>query len=258
MDGQKLKWSLSADALKWIALVTMLADHIGVALLKTARTITIPATGNGVYAIVISELPFRLIGRIAFPLFCYLLVQGFLHTHSVQRYAVRLAIFALISELPFDWMIFGRASLRSQNVYFTLLIGLLTLCALRALERRPSRTKWLGMGGALILAMALAYALRTDYDMMGVALIAALYLTRKDRYRQCALSATLFLAVYFLQTLALGRSMAGPLLEIACLPAFALILRCDGERRTRVGKYAFYAFYPAHMLALYGLSRLLS
>lgn len=260
MDALKHSRRLSADALKWTALLTMLVDHIGVALLENTYALPALAAGNGnlAYSILLIDLILRLIGRVAFPIFCYLLVQGFLYTRSVPRYAVRLAVFAAISELPFDWMVFGAPSFEAQNVYFTLLIGLLTLTALRAIERRPIRLKRIGMGAVVLCAMALALALRADYDVMGVALIAALYLTRADRLRQCRISAAVFLAVMILRALALGNGMTGALLELGCLPAFALILRCDGTRRTRVGKYAFYAFYPAHMLALYGLSRLLS
>ena len=73
----------------------------------------------------------RRVGRLAFPIYCYLLVQGFLHTRSVPRYALRLFGFALLSELPFDLLLFGGITPDYQNVFWTLLIGLLTLTGLR-------------------------------------------------------------------------------------------------------------------------------
>ena len=80
---------ISADALKWIALLTMLCDHAG--------------------AVLFAQYPvMRLIGRTAFPLFVWLLVEGFFHTSSRKKYLGRMAFFALVSELPFDLALYGR------------------------------------------------------------------------------------------------------------------------------------------------------
>ena len=79
---------LSTFQLKWIAIITMLIDHIGAVLFPY-------------------ELGYRIIGRIAFPIFCFLIVEGFSHTRDVRRYMVRLGIFALISELPYDLAFHG-------------------------------------------------------------------------------------------------------------------------------------------------------
>ena len=76
----------------------------------------------------------RLAGRLAFPIYCFLLVEGFLHTHDLKKYALRMLGFALISEWPFDWAFFSGVYWGHQNVYFTLLLGLLAMKALDAYQ----------------------------------------------------------------------------------------------------------------------------
>lgn len=261
MNPQKTARSLTDDALKLIAMAAMLVDHIGVAMMENVLAGPLIEAGSGELGnwALLADLPFRMVGRIAFPIFCYLLVQGFLHTRSAARYAARLAVFAAISEAPYDLMVFGRLTSEAQNVFFTLVIGLLMMIALRSLEcgRLPARRRTAAMAVCVLAAMALAYALHTDYDAMGVALIAALYLSRGDRGRQCALSALAFLAAFGVYGAVTGHVFSGPVMELCSLPAFYLIGRGSGERRTRVNRYVFYFFYPAHLLALYGLELLL-
>ena len=94
----------------------MFIDHAGLALF--------PSVGI-----------FRCIGRLAFPLYCFLVAQGFRHTRDIRAYARRLLLLALISEVPFDLLIFGRiSSAMEQNVVFSLLLGLLALYAVRMLK----------------------------------------------------------------------------------------------------------------------------
>lgn len=98
---------MSSFALRLIALVCMCIDHMGLALFPSASV-------------------FRCVGRLAFPLYCFLLAQGYAHTHDLRAYARRLLLLAFLSEIPFDMLIFGRiASGMEQNVVFSLLLGLL-------------------------------------------------------------------------------------------------------------------------------------
>ena len=126
---------LSGSALKWIAIVTMLIDHTGAVVIEQGAL-----EWAGWYWV---DFALRVIGRFAFPIFAFLLVQGFLHTRSVPRYLARLTAFALISELPFDlatgdcWYDPGH-----QNVFFTLATGLVTLAALRWCERQKGSRRY--------------------------------------------------------------------------------------------------------------------
>lgn len=137
--GDRRWWGISGSTIKIIAVVTMLIDHTAAVVLARYLIGGMNAAALGgtyetwrqesaiwyeVYEIM------RAIGRLGFPLFCFLLVEGYQRTSDVKKYALRLGLFALISEVPFDLAICGRAFHPGyQNVYFTLLLGLLALCA---------------------------------------------------------------------------------------------------------------------------------
>lgn len=136
-EGKK---GISGSTIKIIAVAAMLTDHVAAAVL----TRQILANGYGeavaggqeVFLGWMAENSFlflgmeimRMIGRLGFPIFCFLLVEGFQKTRDVRKYGLRLGIFALVSEVPFDLAITGRSfHMGYQNVYFTLLLGLLVL-----------------------------------------------------------------------------------------------------------------------------------
>ena len=108
------KKGISGSTLKIIAMITMLIDHIGAAVcmrmmlaegfgdLNGAAEETIKAWVTVHADLYSTYYMFRMIGRIAFPIFCFLLVEGFKHTKDAKKYAIRLFAFALISEIPFD------------------------------------------------------------------------------------------------------------------------------------------------------------
>ena len=239
------KSGLTGSHLKWIAIITMLIDHIGAAILEIGL---LPKVANAVLAgnsfdYVMADYHFwyrfdsilRAIGRLAFPIFCFLLVEGFLHTKNVKKYALRLGLFALISEIPFD-LAFNQNLLEIsyQNVFFTLLIGLLVLIGQKYFEETlPPHISWLRFIVALT-GILLAQFLRTDYDAFGILLIVLLYEFRNLPKLRCITGAILMLF----------NSTTG------CL-AFLLLWFYNGERGKQLPKYFFYAFYPAHLLVLW-------
>ena len=221
---------LSGSALKLIALLAMLIDHTGIALrIPLERILLLPSRGITAYTL------FRGIGRIAFPIFCFLLTEGFRHTRDKLRYALRLLVFALVSEPLFDLFRTLRPIAEGQNVFFTLLLGFLGLWAAERYRERP----WIQL--PLLLGLfAAAWLLDTDYSWKGFSLI---------------------LLLYYLSPYPVVQAMGGSLLlpwPAACALAFLPIGLYDGQRgfiRGRWTKYLFYAFYPAH-LALLWLLRL--
>lgn len=232
----------SRDALKKLAMFTMLLDHIGVAVLYpwiSAQQAIMTSTEWQFWTA--SYFLLRTIGRIAFPMFAFLLVEGFLHTGSRKRYFMRLFGMALLSEIPFNLAVSGNFFMSShQNTLFTLALGLLLLVLLS----RWRKQKFLQMGGLLLFLVA-ASVLRVDYTAYGVALIVIFYWFYADRKASMILGAVLS----FL------NSMGN--LGAAALAYIPLSLYDRKKQPNRKRAWVFYVFYPAHLLVLYGIRLLL-
>lgn len=134
---------LSGSALKWIAVITMFIDHIGAVILEKGVILAynrqLPSALSYDTSLFLSQIDriFRQIGRISFPIFCFLLVEGFFHTSNRLRYALRLALFAFLSEIPFDLAFRGCIlEFSYQNVIFTLLFGFLTMWAMEKVREK--------------------------------------------------------------------------------------------------------------------------
>ncbi len=148
MENEMLRQNTAAvrkgipgSTIKIIAVITMLIDHIGAVILE--RFMVLQAQGGMINeTLELVDTVLRMIGRLGFPIFCFLLVEGFEKTKNLKKYLTRLILFALLSEIPFNLSISGTIlSKNYQNVYFTLLIGILALCGMRAISKRPDETK---------------------------------------------------------------------------------------------------------------------
>ena len=110
----------SSAVLKYIAMVTMIIDHIGASGL--IFLMFSPLTAVRLYHIS------RMIGRVSFPIFLFLIVEGFVHTKDIKKYIIRLTIFAVLSEVPFDLAFWGGVvNIQHQNVMWSLLISVIML-----------------------------------------------------------------------------------------------------------------------------------
>jgi len=134
--------TFSGTALKTIACITMLVDHIGASCIEAG--ILTPGLDAGTlsqdtlsaYPLYRLDMVLRFTGRLAFPLFCFLLVEGFVHTHNVKGYLGRLVLFGLLSEVPFDLAFFRTPfDPSAQNVYWTLALGVLAMAGLKRFEK---------------------------------------------------------------------------------------------------------------------------
>ena len=216
---------LNGFSLKIIAAAAMLIDHVGA----------------GLYP---GEIWLRLVGRLAFPIFAFFICEGFCHTRNVRRYAVRLGVFALVSEVPFNLLHGGRLfDFDAQNIFFTLLIGLLTMYFFDKYKGGAGPGKLLHIL-IPIAGMCAAELLRTDYGAFGVALIFTLYFCRENRLVAVAGLAALNI-LFGLLNLANGYP---PLQALAGLSAVPLYFY-NGEKGPSL-KYAFYVFYPAHIAVI--------
>lgn len=237
---------LTGATLKWIAVFLMLVDHIGAVLLDpvTIARITrvdvnrlLGADAYDVYIIC------RLVGRTAFPIFCFLLAEGFHYTKNRVKYFKNLCAFALISEVPFNLAIgYSVFNLEYQNVFFTLAFGMAAIWISDCLaykEREGTLTPIVrrGLTAAEVLGIALlAQWLNTDYGAMGVCAVYVLYALRQNMTYSAVITWVL-----------LGLSNW---LEVFCFP-FIFAVKLYNGQRGRQNKYFFYVFYPAHLLLLY-------
>lgn len=236
---------LNADAglLKTFAMVTMLIDHVG--------AIFFPG---------VMEL--RAIGRIAFPLFCWGVVAGSVHTKSLPKYALRLLIGGLIAQ-PF-YMLALRHSISEWNVMATLLLGLLAIIGMQ-------KKIWYSQIWAPLICLSLAAMQQMDYGWRGVLLIILMYLARKSRGGLSALMITFCLywgtsssevtrlfglsikpQVDFLSPFYPVVSMAFSMIRLQALAILSLpfmIFRTNTG--IRVPKWLGYGMYPGHLLILW-------
>ncbi len=228
------KQGISQEGLKLLACLTMLVDHIGAVLVP----------GN---------LILRCIGRLSFPIYCFLIAEGAHYTRNPKKYALRMALIAVLTELPYDLAFYGRYYPDHQNVMPTLLLG---FCALEAMKRCS------GPGWKLLTVLPFAAAselMQGDYGAEGVLIIALFFLTRElpDRL--------------ILQTLGLAAVFGGmasiPLFYVGTWPfqmqllgvlAMVPIGLYSGRKAvsSQAVQWGFYLFYPVHLTIL-ALIRLL-
>lgn len=226
---------LSGSALKWIAILLMVIDHFGAVIVPVLYS-------NGIASMhinwaVIYEIT-RTIGRLSFPLFCFLLVEGYLHTSNKWKYMGRLFIFALVSEMFFDWAIYNSFFyIGKQNIFFELFLGVILMFGTDFIENKISNLYFQSTGivSIWLVGMFVARLLALDYGMYGILSIGIIYLFRKLPVLQLLGGA---LSFYW---------------ELPAPLAFLLVWFYNGKRGKQ-NKYFFYVFYPFH-LALFGLVR---
>lgn len=222
---------LSGSWLKLIACVSMLIDHTASHAFKGMDWAYYVYFQIGHHEITPYFILHGVFGRWAFPIFAFLIVEGFLHTHDRKQYGMNLLGFALISEIPFNLVHVNRFFWPVQNVFFTLLLGYLGLCVI---ERYRDDIKELAK--YLVPLFIASIVLRADYGCIGFGFILLIYLLRNNK-----------LLMSIVGTGALPSTIFSGM-------AFIPIWFYNGERgfvKGKVWKYAFYAFYPVHLMILY-------
>ncbi len=257
---------VSSFILKIAAVITMLIDHFAASFMSVFYT----PEKWGTYRLL------RHIGRFAFPVYCFLLAEGFRYTRNRRKYLGYLLLFALISEIPFDLALEnGQIDWSYQNAFWTLALGLLGMIADDEIARRGKISqipapvivilRVIPMGVCVYIAEIFS----TDYGAWGVLLVALIYyfeefikfisarFDRSEKIPQIALNIAAACAVlnWFLCYDLSRRSW----IEIYGLPCVMMILLYNGQRGNYklLSKWFFYAFYPVHLTLLY-LIRLLT
>ena len=221
---------MSGSALKVIAVTSMLIDHIAAYLLvdvNTCQQVWFTVFGEGITLYFL----LRMIGRLAFPLCCFLMVEGYHHTHNKNRYGFQLLMFALLSEIPFDLVNNKEWDMSSQNVFFTLWLG---YCGMRLYS--SFREDRLNQMSSMIIMSVLAFICQADYGLPGFLFIMLMYAWK----------------TYPCIKVGIGCWLLNS--SIMVWMSSWLMTIYDGTRgfiRTKTAKFAFYAFYPVHLLLIH-------
>lgn len=224
------KRGLSANALRLFAMVGMLLDH--------AWATVVP--GN---------FWMTCVGRLVFPIYAFQLVEGFFHTGDRKAYARRLLILALISEIPFNLMAAGGWFYPfHQNTVFTLLLGYLAIWALE------NRAVWKPLKTGLVLVGVLLLSMVgfVDYGWQGLLTVVMFYVFREGRYAKVAqLACMLYLHAFLMEGQTLPWLFDLPLQSLAVLALIPIWLY-NGQkgRGGKAFQWAYYLYYPLHMMAL--------
>lgn len=271
LSGTKLK-GLTSTHLKIIAIIAMLIDHIGAVVVPYFQSVYAHSL-ESIFWTQMMITPMRLIGRIAFPIFAFLIVNGFFHTKDLKKYLIRLSLFALISEPFFDFALFGQFFNAShQNVFFTLALGLAAIWGYDNISKKNSANFIAGLFVACIGFITVA--MKTDYEFYGILTIFLIYLFFNSAKQMSIALVALNLILYGAQfTLwsavptyvfyqynlelqggyGLGIQLLIYLLMIAqffSLLALFFLKNYNGEKGKSFNKYFFYSFYPVHLFVL--------
>ena len=234
---------IDALTLKLLAMAFMLLDHT--------------------WATVWSVPWFTMVGRLAFPIFAFQIVEGFYHTSERKRYMKRMLVFALLSEIPFNLMVAdGFAYPFHQNVMFTFLIALVLMNWME--NSRGNLPKFLAVSaGCVVLGFALGLLTFVDYNHYGIFIVLLFYWTYNRPFGWLVQLLGLVYICDAMAGLVYPVELFGRSFEISqqgfALLALIPIWLYDGRQgyHSKPLQYACYAFYPVHMLVLYLLSRFL-
>lgn len=222
----------SGSALKLIAIISMFIDHFAYIILPhfswAIESFTVAGRTLTIYYLIR-----KIIGRLAFPLFCFLITEGYIHTRNRKKYAGSLLLFSIISEIPFDYAFYGKLFYwEKQNVFFTLLLGFILIHVIDSLNTKVKKLPQVLIIFGIFVAAKL---LKADYGFNGVIVMGIMYALREQKILQ---------ALFCLPALSGG---------ITAFCAFFPINMYNGKRgfiKGKAAKYLFYLFYPLHMVIL--------
>lgn len=235
------KLNITSSGLHMIAMAFMFCDHIGKTLFPTAEWLVC-------------------IGRIAFPIFAFMIVEGYFHTHSLKNYIKRIAIGAVCSEIPFNLMVGKSFFLPShQNVFWTFLIALLTITLLEMQKMYSRGSRAFISSCTVLLGVFFADICMTDYGGIGILTVLLFYFCRERTWfsRICQIIGMYLLNVcmfggysYPVQVLGYPIVIVQQGFAILSLLPIWMYQGQKGIRSKRFQHFCYF-FYPAHMFLLY-------
>lgn len=252
-----MRKGISQEGLKLIACLTMLIDHIGYEIiypLYASMSVVSAADLPEVKLVYKLYLLCRCIGRIALPIFAFLLVEGIHHTRNRKKYAIRLIVGALLAEIPYDLVVAGELSWQKQSVMVTLFLG---FCAVLAMERCRNLA-WKPVA-AIPFALA-AKLLMVDYGWAGIALIVLFELSREMYSPNLVRTGGMIVLFHYMSSHVLQfGNFTLPMQVLGVLSMF-FIANYNGRKVTdsKVVQWGFYLFYPVHLLILWAIGQMIS
>ena len=239
------------NVLKWVAIAAMFIDHTAAVL--------------GGWLPPFCSTLMRDVGRMAFPIFAYGIAQGCVYTHSARRYLGRLLLFAVLSELPYRLALrAGSLAFGLFNVFFTLLAGAACCQIVKFCRSKGRRWAWAAVAPVAAIVL-LCEILGTDYGGFGVLCIVLPYLFWESKPARLIALGSVVALIYIVVSHFQGFGMplywiyapenVGSMVRetLFALAGVGLIALYNGQPGSKKGKWAFYIFYPAHLLALFAL-----
>ncbi|MCM1364861.1 MAG: conjugal transfer protein TraX [Faecalibacterium sp.] len=229
-----MKKCLNRDIIKYFAIFAMLLDHIAWTFLQfsspTARI-------------------FHILGRTTAPIMCFFIAEGYHYTRSKKKYALRLFIFALISQLPW-WLMHGGAITLSFNMIFTLFFGLL---AVHVEATRTDKAE-----KVILIAILCALTLVCDWYVYAVLWCVIFYKYRDNEQKRLIFFSLVgigyFLVTvyqYYSATADIGNSLLSSLYTLGVFLSMPILMMYNGEKgHFKSSKWVFYVFYPLHMFVI--------
>jgi accessory gene regulator protein AgrB len=238
---EKINYSLTANELKIIAIVAMYFDHFCAVFLD-----------HGTIIGFVSRTP----GRIAAPIFCYFISEGYHYTSNREKYISRLLIFAAISHLPFN-LAFGHTFFQATSIIWGLAMGFIALAAVKS-DKLPLWVK------PIVVAACCALAVTANWNYVAVLWIVAFGLFRGDFKKQilafCAIGIVFHLIPTYLNFGSMHDGYPHWWYQIGIFLAIPLLALYSGKlgRKSKTMSWFFYVFYPGHLLLIYLLYRFTS
>ena len=244
LQPQNSNFSLNKNQLKYIAIIGMLLDHVAYLFQKHFY--------NYSWGFAVTFI-FRTFGRITAPVMSWFIVQGFIYTSSKKRYALRLLIFAIISQVPYFLIHNSSGAMAQFNVIYTLLLSFLMLCVLES--RLESIPKW------TLIFVLIAFTIIGDWAIFVPIMVLCFYLLRNDKKHLLifySIIAVLVLVTDIIILCIKGYYWYWELWQAGMFLFIPLYLSYNGQPGSRhpFNKWFFYAFYPLHLLVLWSILKI--
>lgn len=258
---------MTSFCLKIIAIITMTIDHLARIIGQTGLMTLFPEMSLSTSYLIIKMM--QGIGRMAYPLFAFMIAEGTQKTHSMTKYIGRLALFAVISE-PFFYYAFNMqnasvagflenlAHLNLTNVFFTLMLGAIAIYTYQLLKRKQSKKYLLLFIPILLTVLFIGGFIGCDYGIAGIILIVALYLA-KSKPQKAIVIAAWSVGLYIISQ-GVGNWLqvwTYPIMNCVCAAMSCLLIWFYNGKRGMPLKWSFYIYYPAHLFTIACLSNLL-